>query len=319
MISISTGLKIAFSVAGTLIGAGFATGKELALFFPGDGFDSVFLLCCSLTFMSLVSVFYFEQQKSGKSVHSCTKWISPVLSAFSGACYTVMLACGGEAISSIAPLSFIAGVLITYALTLFILRIGINGLYLFNSIATPILITGMLIFSLIGLTIPVGCFTKTFSPVGTALVYTGYNLLSVLPFLGAIAKDSDIKHGKQGIAGGFFLVALSGILLKCVLNRFHSIAYESSLPIVKIIEMVSPLLSGVYSILLYLAVLTTAVSCLYAVSGGKHLIRISIFLLICSFFGFSVLLEKLYTGFGYLGILIIPVVLWNYIKRKDES
>lgn len=318
MIAISAYFKIAFSVAGTVIGAGFATGKELALFFPGNAFPSTVLLCCSLALMCIVSVFYFEQQKNASSC-PVTKRLKPILIAFSGACYCVMLACGGEAIRTATPLPFVLGVAITYALTLLILRLGINGVYRFNLIATPVLIAGILLCSLIGICIPVSCFKNNVRPIGSALVYTGYNLLSLLPFIGAIAPGTDIRNGKKGITAGFFLVLLSGVLLKTVLNRFPTITNEESLPMLKIIETVSPFLSDIYSILLYLAVLTTAVSCLYAITGGKHLLQISGILFACSFLGFSLLLEKFYTWFGYLGIFIIPFTLFSFKKSSKKE
>lgn len=309
-------LKIAFSVAGSIIGAGFATGKELQLFFPLPDSRSLFYLSFSLGIMAIISVLYFSMQK--KSVpNRFQKGFELFFFLFSGASCLVMFACGGETLKESFHLPLIVGNTVTYGLTLWIVSKGIKSVYRFNLIATPVLIVCIILISLSGFSIPAGMFGEETQPTLNMLVYTGYNLLSALPFLSAISGNTEEKHGFFGILVGYFLVLVCGLLLKSLLNLHHEAVLTAPLPLVKIVGMIHPLLSYLYTAMLYLSVLTTAVNSLYAVTRGKHTFSIGSVLLVFSFLGFTSLLESLYPVFGYFGIGIIILVIWDAYFDKS--
>ncbi|MBO5409016.1 MAG: hypothetical protein J6A61_06445 [Clostridia bacterium] len=312
-------LKLMFSVAGTLIGAGFATGKELQLFFKSPDISSLFRLGFSLALMAAVSLLYWNRQKCECSPTRLSRWLTPLFLLFSGGSYSVMLACGGEALRESFSLACPLGILVTWGITLFILPFGIQGVYRFNLIATPILIGAMIVIGFASLLLPVGLFGTTESPTVNMLTYTGYNLLSVLPFLSALPKATNIKTGRYGMIAGFSLVAFAGILLKAVLNLHNGILAEEAIPMLKIMGLLGPHLSYLYTVMLYGSILTTAVNCLYAVTKGTHSFTVSLILLGMGFLGFSTLLEKLYSFFGYLGIGVIVLIVWDSIKNSSAK
>ncbi len=317
-IFISKTVKIAFSVAGGIIGAGFATGKELQLFFQNPTISSLCLLALSLILMALVSALYFSGQKRDLHNTWTATFIPPCFLMFSAASYLVMLACGGEALMESFQIPTPFGNVITCIITLLIVSFGVESVYRFNLIATPMLLIVILLIGCVGLWHPAGLFWERTEPVFDMLTYTGYNLLSILPFLAAISEETPKRNGIFGIFAGFFLVLIAGLLLKTLLNVYPIAVADATLPIVKIIDMISPRLSYLYTVMLYLSILTTAVNGLYAITRGKHTFLVSVALLGFSFFGFSNLINSLYPLFGYVGIGLVALILWETCIKKQS-
>ena len=314
-------IQIGLAIAGTIIGAGFATGKELLVFFNGGSFFYVILMIISLVIVAVTTAIYFTgAKKSGVSTI-----LTIVFTSFSGGCYAIMLACGGQTLYDSVNISYQTGIIITYIVTILIIKFGIEGVYKFNAIATPLIAISLIFISFVGLSTPVfNNFSAEnfFSPYINAFLYAGYNILAVLPFISAISKETTKKDGFSGIAFGFLIVLLTSITIKLLLNNYFSLISRESIPILKIIGILNPYLSYIYSVVLYGAIVTTAVNLLFILTrekGTKSIFLISLPLLLISFLGFTTLLEKIYTYFGYAGIVIILVIIGreaNIIKHK---
>ena len=304
------------AVAGTVIGAGFATGKELLIFFNGNSVFYLLLMIASVILVGVTSVLYFYYaKKSGDS-----KLLTAVFLAFSGGGYVIMLACGGQALYDSLNISYNFGVFITFLITMLIIRFGIEGIYKFNLFVTPIIIVSLIFISFVGLSSPV--FNNSQTPFVNSFLYAGYNILAVLPFISAIAKETDKKDGFWGITIGFVLILAAGISAKLLLNSYFSLISSESIPIFKIVSILSPYFSYIYSVVLYSAILTTAATLIYILTKGKRpkeLFLISVPLLILSFAGFTTLLEKIYTGFGYIGIIIILIIIARRIFNGKQE
>ncbi len=315
----SNTVKLAVSVAATVIGAGFATGKELQLFFPGNNPFSVVLLLCSLGIMALVSVWFYKQKESGGFPPGIYRFLRLMFLLFAGGSCAVMFACGGETLCQAVSLPLWVGNLLTCFLSVLVVKAGIHRVYRFNLIFSPLLLIALILISGYGLLVPVGCFSAKETPVFPMMLYTGYNLLSVLPFLAALPEDTPLPSVVRGIGLGFFLVALAGVGLKGVLIRFSDLYFFHPLPMLPVMERLHPGFISFYTIVLYLAILTTSVNCLYALCRGKNVAFCSLLLLGLSFTGFTLLMERLYTAFGYAGIFGIGFVILLKLKKKGPS
>jgi uncharacterized membrane protein YkvI len=228
-----------------------------------------------------------------------------------------MLACGGQTIYENTNLDVRIGIFITYLIVIFIIKFGIEGVYKFNLFATPIIIFFLLLISFVGQIN--SAFLDRTMPLVNSFSYAGYNILSVLPLLKAISMDTDYDDGFYGIIIGFIIIFIVSLALKLLLNSYFDFIMYDTIPILKIISLSGKHYSYIYSIVLYISILTTAVTCLFVVTKGKNILLLSLPLLAISFLGFSTLLEKLYTNFGYIGILIIIYLLTKgfiYAKRK---
>jgi uncharacterized membrane protein YkvI len=263
--------------------------------------------------MCITSITYFNFIKKEED----NKLLNIIFYLFSAGCTSIMLACGGQTIYENTSLDIRIGILITYLIIFIVIKFGIKGVYKFNMIATPIMIIFFCLISFIFQNKEV-FFIDTL-PIINSFSYAGYNILSVLPFLKAISSETEFIEGYYGILIGFILILIVSLALKLFLNSYFDLIMLETIPILKIISITNKYYSYIYSIVLYISILTTAVSCLYVVTKGKNIIIISLPLLAISFLGFSTLLEKLYTNFGYIGILIIIYILTKgiiYAKRK---
>lgn len=311
-------LKLAFTVAGTVIGAGFATGKELLLFFKNDAL-SFFCLLFSILLMAVISLIYFSHQKGDTYCPNKTNLLTILFLLFSAASYTVMLACGGEALHESVRLPFFGGSAVTFVISLCIVYFGTQNVYRFNMLATPVLLVCMIGISLAGLLSPVGLVATSEERTVNLLLYSGYNLLSVLPVVGALSDTVTKQEGTRGIILGFFLVAAAGLLLQGFLLRFSPFAEKSAIPVLSAVSHLHESLEILYTVMLYLSVLTTAVNALFAVTKGHNPLLLGLLLFICSFLGFTVLIETLYPLFGYLGIGVIIIVVINLLKTQKKE
>ena len=305
-------------MAGSIIGAGFATGKELQLFFQSSTADSLCYLGLSILLMAVVSVLYFINQKERHPSTAIQHLSNVLFLLFSGASCLVMFACGGETLSESFSIPSLLGNLATCIITLWIASKGITSIYRFNLIATPILFSVIVVLSLIGISVPAGSFATQQPPAFNMLVYTGYNLLSVLPFLAAIERNTNQKTGTKGILLGFSLILIAALLIKAFLNLHHDMIADSALPMMKLVGMIHPILTHLYTVMLYLSILTTAINSLYAVSRGKKTVAIGCVLFVLSLFGFTALLETLYPIFGCLGIGVVLLILWETLFSKAK-
>jgi uncharacterized membrane protein YkvI len=311
-------LKIALSVVGTVIGAGFATGKELLLFFGGAHIWGIIMLVLSVTVMCVASAAYFNILKTDAAQDSLKKFrrCKLIFPLFAAGSYSVMLACGGQALYDTFSLDFRIGILITCALTILSAKFGIEGIYRLNLIATPLIIISLILISFAGLASPV--FLNYAGPVKNMLLYAGYNILSVLPLIAGVARNTGEKTGIRGIFTGFGFVLVLSLLLKILLNAYYGIAAATDIPILKIVSLLNPYFTYIYSAALYSAVLTTAASCLYSLSEKINIFAAALPLMLLSTLGFGPLIEKIYTYFGYAGTIIIFIILINS-KGKFEN
>ena len=315
-------LKIGMSVAGTIIGAGFATGKELLVFFKGESGFYTILLISAVLLIGITSVIYFKMVK----IKPDGSFFKIVFLTFAGGCYTIMLACGGQTLYDTLNFDYRIGVFITFLVTIIVIRFGIEGVYKFNAFATPLITISLILISVMGISKPVfNIFSSPdmpYVPYLNAILYAGYNILAVLPFISAISKETDEKEGISGIISGFLVVLITSIAVKLMLNNYFLLIANESIPILKIIGIISQQISYIYSVVLYTSIVTTGVNLLYVLVkklnkgklGFKGILLTSLPFLVISFLGFVSLLENIYTYFGYIGIVIIISIIGN-VKR----
>lgn len=302
---------IGLSVAGTVIGAGFATGKEIMLFFPKKGTYGIISLFISLFLIALVSLLYCYKNKTRYD-----KILDYIFTFFLGASFSVMLSCGGETIYEISGLPFYLGVMITYITSLFIIHFNLKGIYIFNIIASPLMIIFTIIISLQGLITPV---FNIVSPAFYSVAYSGYNLMSLIPFLSSLKKSE--KDNKSFIAGtflGILFVLICGIFIKLVTDRYLTALLNSEIPMLKIAFLNNNYIGYIYSFLTFSSILTTSISCLLPLKEKGNIYLITFPLLLVSFFGFSNLIKNIYGSFGNIGtIFIIYIIITAFTYKKE--
>ncbi|MBQ9914966.1 MAG: hypothetical protein IJO50_02355, partial [Clostridia bacterium] len=156
-----------------------------------------------------------------------------------------------------------------------------------------------------------------------ALFYVGYNMLTASAVLVPASSLAECRQSaaKGGILGGVFLFVMA--MTCCLALLLNQWVWDSPLPMLLLSEQAGNLAYFIYSLVLYMAMLTTAVSTGFSVvqrlqemgirkqNGAFAVCFLAIPL---SFVEFSVLIKYCYVFFGVIGVLLLVGILWDWYK-----
>lgn len=337
--------KIAATYAGTLVGAGFASGQELLQFFACYGMWGIAgVIAAGYGFCYLgskVMTLGHQLQADGYGpiiYHICGRRVGTLLDGctviFLFATVAIMLAGAGAIAEDFWQLPYRLGLLSMAILTLFTAMRGIRAIATANLIVTPLLllavaVIGWYAFSVQGLDQTLIGLEQQLRPpsltwVGSSLLYLSYNLviaLSVLAPLGKISANAKVRRAGAWLGGG--LLALIAIWITLLLLIYQEQLANSELPLLTLASLHHPASYSLYAIILLAAMYTTAVAALYGTA--EKLTRLSrlplplvasllvVLALACSQLGFARLISIAYPLFGLLACIF--TVRLFYIER----
>lgn len=168
----------------------------------------------------------------------------------------------------------------------------------------------------------------------SALNYTGLNVMTAVSMSIVIGGNflDNRAVGIGGLIGGFLYLILLALLVFALFFEAKDVNGED-MPVLKLISGIHPVLGILMTFVIYGMVFNTAIGMFYAL--GKRLTRnnpkrfYSVYAASCiigfilSFIGFQSLVSNVYPILGYLGLLMIFVMVYNRIKNRgmlaDES
>ena len=331
--SFLTILKVSFTIVGTIIGAGFASGKEVATFLGVYG-NLTYLACFIFGLAFCLGTIYFSSMD--KSI------LSPFLKTGINICIFI-----SEFISIIAMLAGLQSIFdmiftnnipyyISLVLIFLIIILGFNGLTSTNLILVPILVISLITFGIIGIkTAPTYSLSTTKCvPIffTTSLpLYIGMNLFSVYPIA---IEFSSYQTKRESIFSSIIASALLTTLLFCfcftILN-ISSSCVNCELPLIIYILDTAPQFVTLSIITLAVAIITTIVSDGFVVHSlikkkiKKHdniaLLIIFVIAFLISRLGFSNIVEKFYPITGLIGTMFTIILIGKgiYLKLKPRK
>lgn len=339
-------LKIIFVYIGLIIGAGFASGREICEYFnfcSNTDYTGVCLACILFIFICYVIL-----KKSMKyELYTIKDYVSHVFSSFNIlrrfflclifcdllAGMIVMLSSCGEIINTEFGIYKIIGTL-CLALGCFIVFIfDIKGIALINIILVPI-ITAVIIFIALS-SILSGIFEQTFliglSPDNNrnillcSICYVSYNTLTAASVLSPLTKNLNSQRTilVSSITAGAVIGAMIFLVWFALGMNFSSIWYES-FPLRKLADGINSNITHIYTACLIMSIFTTAVSEGYGIISyfnpntklKRSVLSLIMFaaLIPFSMINFASLVKYLYYWLGLFGILWIVVLLIDYLK-----
>ena len=341
-------LKPALLFAGTMLGAGFASGQELLYFFIAYGSMGIYGLLVAGIFFSLLgyrllALSYqfqttdytlFIQKLCGKKLGTL---INLCLGLFLFTILLLMLIGAGTIFRDHFQLPFSLGYLVLSLLLFFLALHGVQGIMKVNLFTMPFLM-------IIILTV---CFYSlhyhhfSFSLLATAiqsstqpaphwllscLLYASYNLalsFALLVPLGTTIKRASFRLFTSTL-GSFLLMGLAFCISITILIHCPNIM-NTQIPMLNISCSQNALHSFLYLTSFLIAIFTTSLSCLYGCASQlqKHtnlpysvcllcLLGLSIFFINIEF---SQIIQSIFPLFGYLTLFLMVKLL----MAKDES
>ncbi len=337
-------LKVAFLYMATIVGAGFASGQEIIQFFSMYYVGGFFGIVLAGLLFAIVGYVVLSKVYSDR-ISSYDEFLFPMTGYFLGrvmdfivmlfmACIMCVMVAGlGNVLMELTGLDYRYCVAISAAACLFAIMSNIKGIVTLSTFISPVLIAGIIF---VGLYILASKDTSVFSIsdkirvitdnwVFSAILYVSYNtilstviLTRMLPYL---------KSHRVGVWGGLIgggMLCITALILNFALYFFYPHSIISEIPVLGIIQNDSKLLANMYSIVLILAMFSSAITAGYCLTDRISLkMKVNYKLaaaILCavvipmSSLGFSSLINTLYPVFGYLGLFLLFIILIQFFK-----
>ena len=293
---------------GAIVGAGFASGTEIAVFFGLD--PSGFAIPVAGFLFTLTSYRIFTDLKK-YNINSYEHYLKEktyifapffhiISMLFCCASYGIMVS-GVNTVFENYNIHF-GGII--FAIICFAIFIcDLKGVEIVNIISTPLIISGMLLTG-------IRCAPVFANQALKTTYYVAYNILSCLPVLCSLGIY--IKNKRQSV----FVSVTSGLILTLLMLTVN---FATPLDYGHMPMLTAAQNSGFgiyYSVVLILAMLTTAVSSGFGFIKSTKLkpVYSNIILFITSVimlsFGFAPLVEKIFVFFGILSTSLLIFIIF---------
>jgi uncharacterized membrane protein YkvI len=329
-------LQIAATYIGTVVGAGFATGREIVEFFTkygSAGFAGIlisgFLFIAIGTKLMLmarrINASSFDDMNHYLFGSAASRVVNVLMLIMLFGVTGVMLSGTGALFREQLNLPFQAGVVLTLIVTYVVMKKGIDGILWTNSLIVPIMILFSLVltFSMFDFSggrqlLVAEDFTRDWKWLLSPFAYAAFNLTLaqavLVPLSREAADESVIKWG------GF----LGGLGLTCILLNSQYVLYSVprvlsyEIPIAEIVGGLGLFVHYFFVLVIYGEIFSTLIGNLFGLAGslGKNMrlsnnvILLSLMLgsYLLSQVGYAELLHYLYPVFGMIALIFLIVI-----------
>ena len=332
-------IKIALVIIGALIGAGFASGQEIYLFFFSYGIRGIYgiiiasillgiIIYKTMTIIKKNNITTYKEflvsiiPKNLKNEKNL-EIINTIINIFILITFYIMIAGFGGYLSETIEIPQIISSSILAVICIIIMLKETKGIVNVSEVIVPILIIFIVIIGIYTLTsinivdkIKEIETIKNSSWLVSGIIYSSYNsilLIPVLISLNQIIKQKEISKISIMISTIIFILAISIFIsmLKIDIN-----IKMIEMPVSYFVITQLPKLKTLYGIVILTSILTTAISLIAGLIQNvkKTKNKKTLLYLICissipvSKIGFSALIKFLYPVFGYIGILQIILI-----------
>jgi uncharacterized membrane protein YkvI len=330
--------QIAAVYVGTVVGAGFATGKEIVEFFSRFGFFGLIsILMSGYLFIALgsklmrMAAHIDAQSYQEFNEYLFGKWPSRVINVFMLfmllGVSAVMLSGAGAVFEEQLGLPKAVGVFLTIFLSFLVMLVGTKGLFAVNTFVVPVMITFSIILMLYSVQMPhfidqllfvphaEDGWKSVIAPFSYVALNLGLSQAVLVPIATEVKDDWTIKWG--GILGG------SALTLILIANHFTLIMLPNlqmyNIPMAIVMKNLAPFFYGIFVLVIYGEIFTSVIGNVFGLDRQlKQYLPLStmvsvtlIFVVsyLISLVNYGTLLSYLYPLFGYV-CMIFFILLW---------
>lgn len=337
-------LQIAFTYIGTIVGAGFATGREILQFFTQYGkWGALTILLSTVLFIWLGTKMMLLSHDIGATSYedlnrhlfgdTIGKWLSIFTFIVLIGVNSIMLAGAGSVFVEHLGLHYQTGLWITLIGTYLLLNRGMNSILQLNSVVVPLMMALSLIIIFNTAHLPsasrfltLGTDSSLTAAWAAPLIYSAFNLSMAQAVLVPIGSQTSNRRvivwgGILGGGGVGFMLMAAHFALSAHMPGIT----QFEIPMGSIAFQLGTTIQLIYVLLIFMEIFSTFIADLYGVrlqleqrlSWPPKLITL-LLMLICyltSQFGFSSLLSVLYPAFGMIS-LVWAVMLISHKQGK---
>ncbi len=339
-------LKVVFVIIGTMIGAGFASGQELYLFFFSYGIKGLIGILISSFIMGFV-VYKIFQIVNKYGVNTYKDFLDilmpkggklkPIINIFINIfiliTFFIMIAGFGAYFEQEWGMNRFLGSIFLAMASFIIFMTSVKGFVKANELLVPVLISFLVMIGMMNLKnvpfLELGNYvvkTNESNFMISAILYSSYNSILLIPVL--LTLKDYIQNKRQilkiAMISTIIIMVLSIIIFLLLVNVDVDIT-KLEMPAVYVVSNMFQILKYLYGFIILGSIFTTAISLgtsfLQNLKQKKNsYTQIAAIMCITSVLiskiGFSNLVSLLYPIFGYLGL--IQIFKLTMINRKDK-
>lgn len=334
---------VASIYVGTIIGAGFASGREIWQYFGVFGSWGILGLAISgLMFMVMGMMVVYIGRKT--QTHDIGHVILPfenktaasilgyIVALIIYVALITMSAAGGAFTAQQFGIHRAVGGIIIVIMVIFTVLGNFHRISRVFNMLVPVLVIVVAASSICVLFTPVEIVEKTFKPSPSpladnwffaALVYLAYNMIGTIPIMARAGIHAlDMKTALKGAALGGGVLFFMALVLLLALSKDPSFADSLDLPLLGMVGRLSKSANLVYSIVLFFSIYSAATSTFYGVTTklreGPHknkiIIGFALFGFALGMAGFRQIVAVVFPIVGFVGFFIIAMVIFNFFR-----
>ena len=332
--------KIVFVIIGTLIGAGFASGQEIYVFFFSYGIKGFIgiiissvgmgvLIYKTLGIINKYNINSYKdlldiliKNKKENKYFNFKNIINLIINIFILVTFFIMIAGFGAYFEQQFGINSLVGSSILAILNFVIFLTSVKGVIKANELLVPMLIVFLVIIGFINIIdiniVKLGNYiirTNQSNYILSAIIYASYNSILFIPVLITLKKYINTKKQILFISLiSTIIVILLATIIFLILIRVDVDITKLEMPAVYVVSNIFKFLEIIYGFIILGSIFTTSISLgtsfLQNVSKNKKsYTQIAAIMCITSVLiskiGFSNLINLLYPIFGYLGLIQI--------------
>lgn len=344
-------LKVVFVIIGTLVGAGFASGKEIYSFFFVYGKVGIFgiFLSSAITGYIINKVFkvcssnniktYFDFCKlitKNKDNNRSTVLLNNIVNIFLIITFFTMISGFSSFLNQEFGVKRLIGSLFIIAICYWVFLKSVNGLIKISNYLVPIIIFLIVIISMKNMSFYINLSTffnfnislvdnsKLLIGIVKSVLYASYNCIILIPVLIPLTEKINGERNTFILSWlcSFLLLGLSFSIYNLLLQGNKEI-FLLEMPIIAIIRQYNHFFTIAYIAMIGISIFTSAVSagcgflnnCSLSDNDYKrNVIMISIAAVIVAQIRFSTFVNLLYPALGLVGLLEIILII---LKKEN--
>ena len=338
------GIKVGLTIIGTMIGAGFASGREIWEFFGSYGPNSQYSMMVAMV-LFLISTFVILWISTTYRTKNYSEVLEKLMGRRMASLFdlltmlyligmSVVMFAGSGATFSHWNLSYKIGVVVLAIAVYVVLLFDVRGLMSIQSVIIPMLI-GVLLFVCFrfimgseGTALPVQTYMNISWPSG--ITYAALNIVPLIAVISTLGRELK-STGELIIATGISTIGLASVAF--LMNYSLMIVAKDipfyEIPLFSLLQSYSSEMILVVSVILWLAIYTTALSGIHGIvfrissylRSPIWLTSLIIILLMMplSQFGFTTLVSVLYPLFGVVNLFVLGLLILYPIGKTLEK
>lgn len=327
-------LQLSFLILGVVIGAGYASGREIWIFFGPNGGRAIlfFSVLFGISCYSILKISYQKQTNHYQQIfetllkHKVGRIYDVLMFIYLILTVIIMIAGSGAALEVYQIPNWV-GIVLIAIMMIWAFSFTIDQVIEINTILVPMLIFALLTILIVFIDQEpmIDQITATKINYFKAISFTSVNLLPIISVVGAIGHK--IKTNKQVIWTSLtttFILGFLSYLYNYSLSLIQAEIDLFEMPIYGILIRFPNYILLVITIIIWIAIFATAVGAMlglitriksnYNISQIKLTFVITALLLPISFTGFQFLIELIYPIYGVLNLYILFKLICYPIK-----